>query len=225
MEQDKQFSEKESIELITEMIRKAKGGFHESGASAILWGAVVGFCGLLSFAQNQWGFSIGFNIWFLIFGAIIPQAFIVFQEKKSKLYKTHQQSATDNIWMVYAISLAALIIYQNIVPGVSDKFMANEGFQLLQKNTNSGEIKEFNFIIPGISSVYLIIYAFPTIATGLINKFKPMIWGALFCYAFFLISLFTPFKYDMLLMGLAGIANWLIPGFILRKKFINRQEC
>jgi hypothetical protein len=225
MSEEKQLSGQESLQIITEMIQKAKGSFHESGASAILWGAVVAFCGFMSFAQKQWGFSIGFDIWLLILVAILPQLYIVFQEKKRKQVKTYQQSATDNVWLVYAISITAVVLYQNIVPGVSDKLMVQDGIQLLQKNIANGEIKNFDFFIPGASSVYLIIYAFPTIATGLINKFKPMIYGALLCYAFFVISLYTPFKYDMLLMGLAGVFNWLIPGIILRQRYLKGKAC
>ena len=225
MEQEKKLTEKESLQLITEMIQKAKGSFHESGASAILWGTVVAFCGLVSFAEKQWNFSIGFDIWLLILLAIIPQVYITFREKKKKLVETYQQSATDNIWIVYAISLAAVVLYQNIVPAVSDKLMVSDGMQLLQKNLQTGEVKDFHFFIPGMSSVYLIIYAFPTIATGLVNKIKPMIYGAMVCYGLFIISLYAPFKYDMLLMGLAGIVNWLIPGFILRKRYLKGIAC
>ena len=66
--------------------------------------------------------------------AVIPQMIIVFREKKKKLVKTYQQAATDNIWLVYGISIVALVLYQNIVPGVSDKLMMSDGMQLLQKN-------------------------------------------------------------------------------------------
>jgi hypothetical protein len=220
MSEENKLSGQESLQIITEMIQKVKGSFNENGSSAILWGAVVAFCGLLSFAQAQWHFSIGFDVWFLIMVAIIPQMFIVFQEKKKKLVKTYQQAATDNIWLVYGISIVALVLYQNIVPGVSDKLMTSDGAQLLQKNIQTGEIENFHFFIPGISSIYLIIYAFPTIATGLVCKFKPMVYGAIICYGLFIISLYAPFKYDMLLMGLAGIFNWLIPGLILRQRYL-----
>lgn len=224
-QQEKQLSEKESLRLITEMIQKAKSSFHESGASAILWGTVVALCGLISFSELQWNFIVGFDIWLLILVAILPQIYIVFREKKRKLVKTYQQAATDNVWIVYAISIAALALYQNIVPSVSDKLMLQDGIQLLQKNIQTGEVKDYHFITPSLSSVYLIIYAFPTIATGLINKFKPMIYGAVMCYGFFVISLYTSFKYDMLLTGLAGIANWLIPGLILRSRYLKGKLC
>jgi len=222
---EENFSAEQSLKVINEMISKAKSNFHESGSSAILWGTVVAICGLVSFMEQQWRFHIGFDIWLLIFVAIIPQVFIIIREKKKRSVKTYQQSATDNVWLVYAISIAAVLLYQNIVPVISDKLLANEGIQLVQKEIATGSMKDFHFFILGISSVYLIIYAFPTIVTGLINKFKPMIWGAVFCYTFFIISLFTSFKYDMLLMGLAGVCNWLIPGLLLRKKFINQGAC
>jgi len=224
-QQEIQLSEKESLRLITEMIQKAKGSFHESGASAILWGTVVALCGLISFAELQWNFSVGFDVWLLILAAILPQVYLSIREKKRESVKTYQQAATDNVWIVYAISIAAVVLYQNIVPAVSDKLMLQDGIQLLQKNIQTGEVKDYRFITPSLSSVYLIIYAFPTLATGLINKFKPMIYGAVMCYGSFVISLYTSFKYDMLLMGLAGIANWLIPGLILRSRYLKGKPC
>ena len=223
--EEKELNEQESLSLISEMIQKAKSSFHESGTSAILWGSVVAFCGLVSFMQAQFGFSIGFDVWLLIFVAVIPQVYITIRENRKKLVKSYQDAATDNVWLVYAISLVAVLLYQNIVPSVSDKLMLQDGIQLLQKNIETGETKNFNFFIPGMASLYLIIYAFPTIATGLINKFKPMIWGAVVCYGLFVISLYTSLKYDMLMLGLAGIANWLIPGLILRDRYNKNIAC
>jgi len=220
MSEENKLSGQESLQIITEMIQKVKGTFNENGSSAILWGAVVGFCGLLSFAEIQWKFDVGFPVWGLIMVAAIPQMYIVFRERKKKLVKTYQQEATDNIWLVYGITIMAFVLYQSIVPGVSDKLTEGEGYQLLQKNIATGAVENYHYIIPSGSSVYLIIYAFPTIATGLVCKFKPMIYGAIICYALFLVSLYTPFKYDLLLMGLAGIFNWLIPGFILRNRYL-----
>ncbi len=220
MSEEKKLSGEESLQIITDMIQKVKGSFNENGSSAILWGAVVGFCGLLSFAEIQWKFDVGFPVWSLILVACIPQIYIVFRERKKQLVKTYQQAATDNIWLVYGITIAAFVLYQSIVPGVSDKMMTVDGSQLLLKNIQTGKVEDFHWYVPSGSSIYLIIYAFPTIATGLVCKFKPMIYGAIICYAFFILSLFAPFKYDLLLMGLAGIFNWLIPGIILRKRYL-----
>ena len=83
----------------------------------------------------------------LIFVAIIPQVYIIVKERKNKLVKSYQAAATDNVWLVYAISITAVAFYQNIVPSVSDKLMLGEGMQLLQKNIATGEVKDYHFVI------------------------------------------------------------------------------
>ncbi|HTD93804.1 MAG TPA: hypothetical protein VK644_08335, partial [Chitinophagaceae bacterium] len=171
-----------------------------------------------------WNFSIGFDIWWLTLAAVIPQVWIIIRESRLKMVKTHQQAATDIVWMIYAISILTLVVYQNVVPGVTDKILAQEGVQLLSKNTVTGEITNFHYFIPSFTSIYLILYAFPTIATGLICKFKPMIAGAILCYGFFVLSLYTSFGYDMLLSGLAGIFNWLLPGLLLRSRYLKGKS-
>ena len=72
--EEKELNEQESISLISEMIQKAKSSFHESGTSAILWGSVVAFCGLVSFMQAQFGFSIGFDTGYYFLWRIYPDS-------------------------------------------------------------------------------------------------------------------------------------------------------
>ncbi|MGN6163541.1 MAG: hypothetical protein ACTHOF_03290 [Flavisolibacter sp.] len=218
---EKQLSEHESLRLITEMIQKAKQSFHEDGTSAILWGTVVAVCGLVNFAELYWNFSIGFDIWLLTLLAIVPQIFIEIRENKQRRVVTHMEAAMNAIWLVYGISIFALVFYMNVVPYATDSILANEGTKLFQ--TTSQGTQPFHYFIASAGSLLLLIYAIPTLATGIAYKFGPMFWAAILCYIFFIISCFVPTAYDMLLNGLAGIFNWLIPGLILRSKF-KRQK-
>jgi len=225
MSNEKQLTEKESLELITTMIQKAKGShFHENGTSAILWGSVVGFCGIFSFLQYYFEFNIGIDVWTLAFVAIIPQVYLTIQEKKKQVVKTDGGMALDAVWTVYAISLFALVAYMNIIPSASTRLLAEDGIELLKKNTATGEITSFKLFVPSVSSLLMIIYAFPTLVTGLSRNFKPMTYGAIACYLFFIISLFTSSTFDVLLNGLAGIGNWLIPGLILRDRYNKARQ-
>jgi hypothetical protein len=70
----------------------------------------------------------------------------------------------------------------------------------------------------------MLLYAFPTLVTGLVKKFKPMLAGAIITYGLFVVSCFTAAKYDMLLGGVAAIACWFIPGIILRKKYLAQKQ-
>lgn len=225
MNDEQQMTQQESLRLITDMIQKAKAStFLESGTGAIMWGSIVGFCGLFSFAQNYWQFSIKIDVWYLTLLALLPQIFISIKEKKNRVIKTDMQMAMDAVWIVYGISIFAVIAYLNIVPRTSAHLFAGEGITLFQKNKD-GLVKPYTpFALSG-SSLLMIIYAFPTLVTGLARNFKPMVYGAFACYIFFFISLYTSSIYDQLLCGLVGIGNWLIPGLILRNRFIKGKAC
>ena len=225
MNDEQPMNEQESLRLITDMIAKAKAShFHEDGTSAILWGSVVGFCGLMNFAEHYFKFYIGFDVWILTLIAIVPQVIISIRESRNRIVKTDMQIAMDAVWMVYGISIFAMITYMNIVPESSVRLFANDGITLFQKDAK-GVIAPFTPFALSSSSLLMIIYAFPTLVTGLARRFKPMIYGALACYIFFFISLYTSGTFDSLLSGLAGIGNWLIPGLILRNRFIKGKTC
>ena len=221
--EEKQLSEQESLKLITEMIHKAKGSVHESGTSAILWGSVIAVCGLTTFAQEHWKFSLGFDIWLLTLAAIVPQVFLSIRESRQRKALTYTESALNVVWIVYTISIFALVFYNNVVPGVSDRWDAHDHRVIMQYiDENEGTV--FHHYIPSVFSLFLLLYAIPTLTTGLVARFRPMIIGATLCYIFFIISCFTAFEYDALLNGLAGIFNWLIPGLILRTRFLRRKK-
>jgi hypothetical protein len=232
---EENMTNEESLRLITDMIQKAKGTINENGTSSILWGSVIAFCGFVNFAQAVWHFSIGFDIWILALVAIVPQIIISIQERKRHLIRTHTQIALDAVWMVYTISIFALIFYINIVPTQFVKEFTNyisanlkyDG-QYLQSHgsptASTPHLTISSIPVPSVFSLFLIMYAFPTMITGLITSFKPMVLGAVLCYAFFAISLFTPHTWDAVLVSLSGIFNWLIPGILLRKRFLSQAR-
>lgn len=221
---EKQLSEQESLHIITEMIGKTKAHFHESGASTILWGIVISFCGFVGFAQAFWKFDIGFDIWYLSFVAIIPQIWIAVQESKRKVVKTYQEVAIDNIWLVYIITIVAMLIYANVTYITSPAILAQNDLELFSRNIKTGETKPFKIFAPSFSSIMMAIYAFPTLATGLITKYRPFLAGAIVCYGLFIVSLFTSYTYDMLLSGLGAVCCWLIPGLMLRRKYLDQRS-
>jgi hypothetical protein len=223
MEEEVKMTEDESLKLITQMISKAKNHFHESGTSAILWGSAIGIAGLVNFAEYKWHFYIGFDIWLLVLAALIPQIILTIRESRTRKVVTHTEAAIDTVWMVYGISMFALIFYFNVVPGQTDKIMASENLAIIQTKAD-GTKAQIHAFIPSMSSLLLILYALPTLVTGLAYKFRAMTFAAILCYVFFIISCYTSGTYDMLFNGLAGIFNWLIPGLLLRRKYFRLQK-
>ena len=224
MENEKKLSEQESLALITNMIQRAKSSYHDSGASLLLWGTVVTIASFVSYLRETLHFSIGFDIWLILLVAIIPQVFISIKERKQRQFKSHTDIALNAVWLTYAITLFGLTLYQNIVPGITTELIKGEGWMMMKHYIDDSKPDEIlRPFVPGIFSIYLLVFALPTLITGIVKKFKPMIIGAVIAYILFIMSCFTPLKYDMLFGAIVAMACWFIPGIIVRKRY-NRQK-
>lgn len=220
MENKTDFSERDSLRLIADTIQQAKAGYyHDSGIGAMLWGSVVSFAGFMTFLQLQLGWKIDFDWWLLALIALVPQFIISRREKRNRVVQTHLGNALDKVWLIFGVSIFAVVFYINIAPTVSNQFLAESGYALLKKNLTTGEVTDYQLQGISVGSLLLIVYAMPTMVTGLVRKFKPMIIGGVVTYLLFIASLFTNSPIDQLLMGISGLVNWLIPGLILNKRY------
>lgn len=225
MADEKKMTEQESLDLITNMIQKAKGSYHETGIGSLLWGTVVTIASVVTYFQRTYDFYIGFDIWLLVLGAIIPQIIISIQEKKSNKVKKYEDDALNAVWLVFGITIFGLNIYQIIVPDVTDAILKSEGWQLTKHYLDNSKPDEpLKTFTPSIYSLFILIYALPTLVTGIVKKFKPMLYGALITYGLFIWSCFTISEYDFLLGGAAALICWFIPGVILRRKYVDQQK-
>ncbi len=87
MEQEKEFTGQESLELISRMITKARKDYYDTGLSALLWGSTITICSLVSFTSFFLKMPELLYVWFLTIVAVIPQVIISIREKKSRLIK------------------------------------------------------------------------------------------------------------------------------------------
>lgn len=225
MPNQNQITEKESLEIITSMIRKAKGSYYETGIGSILWGSVVSLAGFVTYLQMQYDFYIGFDIWLIVLFAIIPQVIISIREKNSGQVKKYEDDALDTVWLVFGITLFGLAFYRTVISSVTTRFIAEEGWQLVKHYSNGVKPDEpLRPFVPSFYSIYMLLYAFPTLVTGIVKKFKPMLYGAILSYGLFMASCFTTTSNDMLLGTITAIICWLIPGIVLRKKYLAQKK-
>ena len=80
--------------------------------------------------------------------------------------------------------------------------------------------KSFNLIYSSI----LVLYAIPTFLSGAFFKAKPLLIGGICCWALACISLFISLQYHLLLICLAVLLAWIIPGLYLRNKYLNDHK-
>jgi len=210
MSEENQLTEKESLELITRMINKAKDACHDTGITAIMWGLVIVICSLVRFAELKFEFRLPFDIYLLTFFAVIPQIYFSIREKKRKKARTYDDQFQNGLWIAFGISIALLIFIVNKMYGSWDP--VNDQFKML---TNTPGFKLYEYI----SALFLLLYGIPTFVTGMTMKFKPMFWGGILCWISCIASLFLPVKTDMLLVALSAAGAWLIPGIIMERDY------
>src|SRR3954468_7833403 len=106
--EEENFSEQESLQLITNMINKAKNDFVETGISAIMWGSVISFCALVQFVSFFFNIPWARYVWWLTFIAVIPQIIISLREHRRMKFKTYYTDAMGGIWLAFAITIFLL---------------------------------------------------------------------------------------------------------------------
>ncbi len=192
---EKELSGQESLQLITQMISRAKDDYLETGVSALMWGAVITFCALATlinwlYFRQPWMDAI----WMLTFLAVIPQIVIIRKERRLRKYKAHDDPLKGGIWLAFAISMFLMNYY-------------DARYDLSMR-------------IP----LYLILYGIPTFAIGYGRKFTFMIIGGAACWVFSVLSSFTPEPWRLLFLAGGAQVAWFIPGLILRKRYLKERN-
>jgi uncharacterized protein with PQ loop repeat len=210
-QEEKKLSEKESLELIATMINKAKNSYYDTGVSAIMWGSVIAVCALVKLSELHFGYKLPFDIYLLTLVAIIPQIFISIKEKKERKVKSYDDTYMDYIWLAFGICIFLMIFIVNSIFNVWEPVA--EEYQKLAGH--SAKYKFYEFVSP----LFLLLYGMPTFITGAACKFKPMLWGGIFCWICCIVTIYTDVKVDLLLTAASAIMAWLIPGILIEREY------
>lgn len=209
--EEQKFSEKESLALITQMINKAKDSYHDTGIGAMMWGSVIAIASLVRLSEIHFGYKLPFDIYLLTLIAIVPQIFITIKEKKERKVKSYDDRYMDYIWIAFGVSIFLLIHITNNV-------FSAWGTVAAEYKTLTGHSASFRFY-EFVSPLFLMLYGMPTFITGAACKFKPMLWGGLFCWLCSVVTVYTNMKIDLLLTALSAVMAWLIPGILMEKEY------
>lgn len=191
MSQEKEMTEIERLELITSMINKAKNNFADNGVLYLLWGWVILICCIGQFiAIHFFKSPYAHFVWFLTWIVVLFQIFYLKKKKKLQKARTYTSEIHSMIWLVFFICMMLMVFI-------------------------SLQLKNYEMVNP----LLLVLYGVPTFLSGTIMKFKPLLFGGISCWVLSVISPFILYEYQMLLIAVAVIAAWIIPGYLLQKKF------
>ena len=182
---DSPFSREQSLLLINEMIGKAKRSYTTKGIASMVWGALIILCSMVTWVRVKFNWNIGFDIWSLLLIAMIFQIYFSIRERKDKNFVGHDEQTMAYVWGTFSICIFITSFYNN-------KFDSESSTTLI-----------------------MMLYGIPTFITGGIFKFKPLIIGGIICWVLSIVSIYTSFATDILLMSTCGLCGWWIPGMIL----------
>lgn len=193
--QPENFSPKESLLLIDNMINQAKNRFSENGFLYLLWGWVILLSSVGHFILIKLQlFKHPEMIWMSTWLTIIYQVIYLTRKRKQETVKTYSEHIIGYVWMVFGISLGMI------------SFILSE--------TNNWE---------AMNPLLLMMYGMPTFLSGVIMRFTALKVGGIICWCLSVVAVLVAPVYVLLLLAVAVISAWIVPGYLLRKKFKNQH--
>jgi len=192
MANEQELSNEKSLEIIHQMISRAKTNITDNGIGWLLWGSLIFLASLATYFLVLFEYHNLFIAW-NIFG-LISVFLLLYQftrRKSAKPVRTYVDDVLRWVDIGFTISLFVIIISMNVL-----------------KNVNSG----FGYL--------LMLYAFLMLIQGGTLKFRPLLIGAAVNWVGAIaVFINSDFKYDMLISAAAVFIGYIIPGLLLRSKY------
>jgi len=195
MQEHENISPQQSLQVIQSMIETARNQISENGHLYLLWGWSVFFASIAQFILwYYFSYEHHYLVWLGMWIVFIYQTIYLWKREKKKRIKTYSDELIGYVWIVFVI-LGFLI-----------------GF-LISRLPSGKEYYVF------INPVILALYGMPTFLSGIILRFRPLVIGAVCCWALSIASTFINSQFHLLLIPAAMLAAWIIPGYLLRSRY------
>ena len=192
---EENFDPKQSLLLIESMFNRAKDKFAEDGSMYLLWGWVVFVCSLTQFVLlHFYKYPYHYIVWFASWIIVIYQVIYIRKKIKRRRVRTYTGYILGYVWLTFVIVIFLLAFL-------------------------IGRLTEGDYYIH-ISPILLTIYGIPIFLSGIILRFRPLVIGGIGCWVLSIAAmLIDNYDYQFLLIPLAMIIAWIIPGYLLRAKY------
>jgi hypothetical protein len=191
--EDEKFSGEESLRLIQSMINRAQDKFAENGHLYLLWGWVVFICSLTQFGLQRI-FNLGpdrtWYVWTTTWVALIYQVSYIRRKRRKMQVRTYTGDILAYVWLVFGIATLLMVFILG----------SNHQYAL-------------------INPVLLVSYGVPTFTSGIILRFRSLMWGGMACWILAVVSSMVLNDFQLVIIALAVLIAWIIPGYQLRNKF------
>lgn len=190
MKSEQTLATEESLQIIQNMISRAKTKYMNNNFYYLMWGWLLFAAGITEYIiavvmeqPNSW------LVWPAqgIIGRVVTA---IYTARKSK--KTQAATLVDRVitglWMVYIATLILLIVFTVMV----------------YKTTPTPSV--------------LILTGLPTFLSGYILKFKPLMVGGVIFWIMGSVAYFIPVEWTSFMFSAAILLGYIIPGYMLQAK-------
>jgi len=171
----------------------AQDKFAENGHLYLLWGWVVFICSLTQFGLQRI-FNLGpdrtWYVWTTTWVALIYQVSYIRRKRRKMQVRTYTGDILAYVWLVFGIATLLMVFILG----------SNHQYAL-------------------INPVLLVSYGVPTFTSGIILRFRSLMWGGMACWILAVVSSMVLNDFQLVIIALAVLIAWIIPGYQLRNKF------
>lgn len=172
------------------MINSTKSGLTQNSFPYLLWGWLVFVASISQYIlMNFINYHRPYLIWLLMPLGGIIHFIYMMRQEKKTTSKSYSDHALSGVWISFIISIFLLLIGM------------------------------YAFSPQIIYPFFIILYAISIFATGYILEFKPFLFGAVSNWIIAAICMFQPFQNQLLLLALAILLSYIIPGYMLKAKY------
>ncbi len=178
------------IELIEEMINSTRTNLSGTSFAYLLWGWLVLAASLSHYVLMYiMHYEHPYIAWSLMLVGGIVHFIYSWKYENRSGTKNYSDTALAGVWIAFIISIFLLLLAMYAIGPTN------------------------------VYPIFIMLYAIAIFATGYIIEFKPFIYGAVSNWIIAAICLFQPFQFQLLLLALAILLSYIIPGYMLRAKF------
>ena len=101
----------ESLDLITSMIREAKGKVQRNNFYFLFWGWVIVVANLGTFTLSQLNYDRPYIVWLITIPAWIYTFVTAFRRERYAAATTHLDQISGRLWMAYGVTIFILVAF------------------------------------------------------------------------------------------------------------------
>jgi hypothetical protein len=190
MEHNQNFSAEQSLQVIQSMIEKAKQDVADNSFYLLLWGWLIFIAALLNFSLMRFtGFEQPYLAWNLVWIGVIASIVKGIKDSKKIAVKTFVGETMKFFGISQAILYTGLAFF-------------------------FGKYDLWHISFP----LYILVYAVTCFFMGALMQFPLLKWTGLLCLPIMVIAVFVSFEWQLLLLALAILISYIVPGHILYMK-------